>query len=341
MSSDRRAYFVALILCILLIAGALLALLLGSADISVPDVFGALFGSEGSDMARFVVVETRLPAMLTSVFAGAALALAGLLMQTCFNNPLAGPSIMGISSGASLGVALVIMLGSSYVGLWGKFAIVSGAFVGAMAVLAVLLVFSFVVRSAEMLLIIGILVSYLTSSIISLLNYFASERAVHSFVLWGLGNFNSVDLSAMPAFAGLCIIFILGSFPYIRSLNTLLFGTEYARSVGVDVSRVRGGLLIVAGALTAVVTAWCGPIGFIGLVVPHIVRMSLASSNHRRVLPFTVLAGAVIGVWCLVLSVLPSVWRPGNMPINAITPIIGVPVIIYVLLNRRKILYFN
>lgn len=341
MTSDRRAHIVAVILCMLLIAGALLALLLGSADISVSEVFDALTGSDDNEMTRFVVVETRLPAMLTSVLAGAALALAGLLMQTCFNNPLAGPSIMGISSGASLGVALVIMLGSTYVGLWGTFAVVSGAFIGAMAVLLVLLIFSYLVRTAEMLLIIGILVGYLTSSIISLLNYFAPEKAVHSFVLWGLGNFSSVDLSTMPVFAGLCILFVLLSFPYIRSLNTLLFGTGYARSVGVNVTRVRGGLLLISGALTAIVTAWCGPIGFIGLVVPHIARMSLASSNHRRVLPFTVLAGAVTGVWCQVLSVLPAVWIPGNMPVNAITPIIGVPVIIYVLLNRRKLLYFN
>lgn len=341
MTSDRRANIVAFILCILLVFGGFLALLFGSADISVTDVFSALCGFCDNDMARFVVVESRLPAMLTSVFAGAALALAGLLMQTCFNNPLAGPSIMGISSGASLGVALVIMLGSSYVGLWGIFAIVSGAFVGAMAVLVILLIFSFWMRSAEMLLIIGVLVGYLTSSMITLLNYLAPERAVHSFVIWGLGNFNSVDLSVMPVFAALCSVFILLSLPYIRSLNTLLFGTEYARSVGVDVTRVRAGLLLISGALTAVVTAWCGPIGFIGLVVPHMARMALASSNHRRIIPFTILIGSVTGVWCLVLSVIPSLWIPGNMPINAITPIIGVPVIIYVLLNRRKLLYFN
>jgi len=341
MTYYRRTYPLAFLLFILLIAGAVSALLLGSADIAVSDVFSALSGLNDNEMTRFVVIETRLPAMLTSILAGSALAIAGLLMQTCFNNPLAGPSIMGISSGASLGVALVIMLGGTYVGLWGNLAIVAGAFAGAMIVLAVLLIFSCLVRSAEMLLIIGILVGYLASSIISLLNYFSPERAVHSFVLWGLGNFNSIDLSDLLGFGALCIIFILLSFPYIRSLNTLLFGNEYARSVGVNVSRVRGGLLLISGALTAVITARCGPIGFIGLVVPHMARMILASSNHRKVLPFTILIGATIGVWCQVLSVLPSVWSPGNLPINAITPIIGVPVIIYVLLNRRKLLYFN
>lgn len=292
-------------------------------------------------MSRFVIIETRLPALLTSLLAGAALAVAGLLMQTCFANPLAGPSIMGISSGASLGVAVVIMLGASYVGLWGSMAIAAGAFIGAMSVLGILLLLSAAVRSSEMLLIIGILVGYLTSSIISLLNYFAPERAVHSFVLWGLGNFSNVDLSILPYFAVLCLLFIAISFPYIRSLNALLFGADYAHSAGVNVARVRTGLLLVSGALTATVTAWCGPIGFIGLVIPHIARMSLGSSNHRTVLPVTVLAGAFVGLLCQILSVLPSLFMPGNIPINAITPVIGVPVIIYVLLNRRKILYFN
>lgn len=338
--TNRRTTTVLSILTVLIIICLPFGLLLGSVAISPGQAFDALCGN-GDAMSRFVIIETRLPALLTSLLAGAALAVAGLLMQTCFANPLAGPSIMGISSGASLGVAVVIMLGASYVGLWGSLAVAAGAFAGAMLVLGVLLLFSAAVRSSEMLLIIGILVGYLTSSIISLLNYFAPERAVHSFVLWGLGNFSSVDLSILPYFAVLCLLFIAISFPYIRSLNALLFGADYAHSAGVNVGRVRTGLLLVSGALTATVTAWCGPIGFIGLVIPHIARMALGSSNHRTVLPVTVLAGAFVGMLCQILSVLPSLFMPGNIPINAITPVIGVPVIIYVLLNRRKILYFN
>lgn len=338
--TNRRTTTVLSILTVLIIICLPLGLLLGSVAISPGQAFDALCDNSDA-MSRFVIIETRLPALLTSLLAGAALAVAGLLMQTCFANPLAGPSIMGISSGASLGVAVVIMLGASYVGLWGSLAVAAGAFAGAMLVLGVLLLFSAAVRSSEMLLIIGILVGYLTSSIISLLNYFAPERAVHSFVLWGLGNFSSVDLSILPYFAVLCLLFIAISFPYIRSLNALLFGADYAHSTGVNVGQVRTGLLLVSGALTATVTAWCGPIGFIGLVIPHIARMALGSSNHRTVLPVTVLAGAFVGMLCQILSVLPSLFMPGNIPINAITPVIGVPVIIYVLLNRRKILYFN
>ena len=238
-------------------------------------------------------------------------------------------------------MAVVMMLGASYVGIWGNFAIVAGAFAGALAVLLILMLFSAVVRSAEMLLIIGILVGYLTSSVISLLNYFAPERAVHSFVLWGMGNFNSVDLSVLPYFAMLCMLFIAMSFPYIRSLNALLFGVEYARSTGINVSVIRTGLILISGALTATVTAWCGPIGFLGLVVPHIARLMCGTANHRVLLPATALAGAVLGLICQIASVAPSLATGAILPVNAITPLIGVPIIIYVLLNRHRLVYFS
>ena len=338
-----RAWRPAIVVCLLLLLLAVcfpVGLLTGSVDIGLDELL-AIMSGEGDSLSHFVVIETRLPALLTALFAGAALAVAGLLMQTCFDNPLAGPSIMGISSGASLGVALVILTGVSYIGLLGNLAIVGGAFIGAMSILVILLLLSSVVRSSDMLLIMGILIGYLSSSIISLLNYFAPERAVHSFVMWGMGNFMGVDMGVLPYFGSLCALFVFLSFPSIRSLNALLFGAEYARSAGVNVSRVRTGLLLISGALTATVTAWCGPIGFIGLVIPHIARMALRSSNHRMVLPVTVLTGAFIGLLCQILSVAPSTFAAGTIPINAITPVIGVPVIIYILLNRRRLLYFN
>ncbi len=336
-----RRYFISISsLVVLLIILVPIGLLAGSVPIGIEETV-ATFCGHGNEMSKFIIIETRLPALLTGLLSGAALSVAGLLMQTCFNNPLSGPSIMGISSGSSLGVALVIMLGSSAIGIWGNLATVAGAFAGAMFVLVVLSIFSVLVKSSDVLLIIGILIGYLASSIISLLNYFAPERAVHGFVLWGLGNFNGVDNSLLPYFASLCIGFIAISFLYIRSLNTLLFGTEYARSTGLNVGRVRTSLMIISGALTAIVTAWCGPIGFIGLVVPHVARMILRSSNHRYVLPVTALGGAAVGLLCQVMSVLPSAFMSGSIPINAITPTIGVPVIIYILLHRRKLPYFN
>ena len=336
----NRATTYATVLTLISFFLLLWGLTLGSADIPISEI-ASVIGGKGSPTAQFIVLETRLPALLTAMLAGASLSVSGLLMQTCFANPLAGPSIMGISSGSSLGVALVMMLGASYVGLWGNIAIVTGAFAGAMVVLVILLLFSSIVKSSEVLLILGILIGYLTSSAISLLNYFAPEKAVHNFVIWGMGNFSSVHLSILPWFAALSVILMGLAMLYIRSLNVLLFGMEYARSAGIRPGRVRNGLMTISGALTAVVTAWCGPIGFLGLVIPHIARMLLSTSNHRVVLPITILTGAATGILCQVISVLPSCRIPGSIPINAITPIIGVPVIIYVMLNRRRLLYFN
>lgn len=312
----------------------------GSVQFSCTEIWQALT-SDTDSAAAFIITQNRLPALFTALLAGAALAVAGLLMQTCFNNPLAGPSIMGISSGASLGVAAVMLGGAGLAGIWGKMAVASGAFVGAMAVLGILLFFSALVRSAEVLLIIGILIGYLASSTISLLNFFAPDRAVHGYVVWGMGTFNAVGPDEMLVFAPLCIVLCLLSALYIKSLNTLLFGVEYASSTGMAITKVRSGLLALAGALTAAVTAWCGPIGFIGLAVPHIARILVAGSNHRVLLPATILCGAITGLICQIISVAPGAWYTGVLPVNAITPIMGIPVIIYVLLNRRKLLYFN
>ncbi len=329
-----------------IIITALIALLLplgltvGGVELSLATVADAL--TDGSDpVARYIVVENRLPALLTALIAGAALSVAGLLMQTCFNNPLAGPSIMGISSGSSLGVALVIMLVGGAAGLWGNVAVIAGALAGALAVLALLSLVSLVVRSADALFIVGILLGYLASSVITLLSFFSTDSAVHSYVVWGLGTFASVGLERLPALAILSALLLAGSALYIRSLNAMLMGERFAANVGISVRRVRTGLLFLSGALTAVVTAWCGPIGFIGLVVPHVARIALHSSNHAKVLPVTALCGALTGLLCQIISVAPMLSKGGAIPINAITPVLGVPVIIYVLLNRRRLLYFS
>lgn len=190
-----------------------------------------------------------------------------------------------------------------------------------------------------MLLIIGIMVGYLTSSAISLLNFFSTQEGVHSFVIWGMGNFSGVTLDRLPMFSILILISLLLSFMLVKPLNALLLGARYAENLGVSIKATRNKLLLLSGILTAVVTAFCGPIGFLGLVVPHIARLALRSSNHTVLLPATALAGAVIALLCNLISVLPASW--GVIPINAITPVIGVPIIIYIIINRKKILYFN
>ena len=322
---------------VLTFAGVLLC---GSVDIPAAQVWAALTGGGVEREAwRIIVVDTRLTGALTALLAGAALSVAGLLLQTTFDNPLAGPSILGISTGASLGVAIVMMALGGALTAWGHMAVAAGALAGAMTVLGVLIVMAASLRSATMLLIAGILIGYLASSVIALLNFFASREGVHSYAIWGLGTFGGVTPEFMPVFAGLCLVCIGASLLYVKPLNAMLLGARYAQSAGVDMRRTRIGLLVLSGLLTAVVTAWCGPIGFVGLIVPHIARLSLRTSNHRPLLPFTALCGAATALLCLLLSVLPG--SAGIIPINAITPVVGVPVIIYIILRRKSIFYFN
>ena len=312
----------------------------GGVGLDAGEIMAALCGKAESTV-NFIVLDTRIPALTTAMAASAALAVAGLLMQTCFNNPLAGPSIMGISTGASLGVAVVLLALGGLLGFWGRLAVITGAFAGAGAVLAILLFFSSFVRSADILLIIGILIGYLSSSAISLLNYFATENSAHSFVMWGMGTFAGVGPESLPLFSALSLLLICMCIPYCKSLNAMLLGSRYAESSGVDMKGTRSALLAISGALTAVVTAWCGPIGFIGLVVPHIARMMCGTANHKILLPATALAGGALGLICQIASVAPSLATGTILPINAITPLIGVPIIIYVLLNRHRLVYFS
>ncbi len=319
-------------------------LLIGSVDIDPLAVWQIVTGrGHENHVWEIIILNTRLPMIATAALSGAALSVSGLLLQTAFNNPLAGPSILGVSTGASFGVAVVMLASGS--ALWltqsvGTYmTILIGALAGAALVLIVLLLFSTMVHSSSMLLIIGILVSYLTSSAVSLLNFFATEEGVHSYVIWGLGNFSGVTPSQLPFFAFFIIATLALSTTLVKPLNALLLGTRYAENLGVNTKQTRNSLLIITGILTAGVTAFCGPISFIGLVVPHIARLVLNTSNHNRLLPATMLAGATVALLCTLISVLPQ--QVGVIPINAITPIIGVPIIIYIIINRKNIQYFN
>ena len=269
---------------------------------------------------------------------GASLAVSGLMLQTAFRNPLAGPSIFGINSGASLGVALVMLLmgGSISAGafsLTGFVAVLVAAFVGAMLVMSIILLFSTVVRNPVMLLIIGIMIGYLANSAISLLNFFATEQGVQSYMIWGLGNFGGVTMEQMPAFAIISVVALCLSLLLIKPLNALLLGEQYAENLGINLQRVRNYLLFLTGLLTAITTAFCGPVAFIGLAVPHIARMLLTTDNHRVLMPATLLTGAVIALVCNIVCVLPG--DAGVIPLNAVTPLIGAPVIIYVVTRHR------
>lgn len=335
--------------CIVLLLGILFAanLFLGSAKIPFRSVLSILMGKgTEKDTWMYIVLQTRLPQAVTAMFAGAALAVAGLMLQTVFANPLAGPSILGIDSGASLGVALIMLLyggtvGGVAVGLSfsGYMAVIFGAFTGAVTILGIIIFFSTLIRSNVMLLIIGIMIGYITSSLISLLNFFSTAEGVFSYTMWGMGDFSGVSVEQLPYFCGILALGLLLALLLIKPLNALLLGERYAENLGVNVKRVRIWLLISTGILTAVTTAFCGPVAFIGLAVPHIARLMLGSSNHKLLMPVTLLCGGVIALLCNLLSVLPG--SAGLIPLNAITPVLGAPVIIYVIVNQKKIQYFN
>lgn len=325
---------------LLLVVLLAVSLLVGAVDIPASKVIDILLG-KGSDKAswNYIVLQSRLPQALTAMLCGSSLAISGLMLQTAFRNPLAGPSVFGINSGSSMGVALVMLYfgGSITAGtftLTGFFAVLAAAFVGAMAVMLVILFFSNLVRDNVMLLIIGIMLGYIASSAISMLNFFATEQGVQSFMVWGLGNFGGVSMKQMPAFASVCVIGLLASLLFIKPLNALLLGEKYARNLGVNTKRLRNNLLLVTGLLTAVSTAFCGPVGFIGLAVPHIARLILNTDNHKSLMPATILTGAAVAMLCNIITVLPG--DGGVIPLNAVTPLMGAPVIIYVILSQRR-----
>lgn len=292
-----------------------------------------------------IIKESRLPQAITALLAGSALAISGLMLQTLFRNPLAGPSILGISDGANLGVAIVMLAFGGAVQIIpglpisGYITIIIAAIIGAMAVLSIIIWFSSKVRSNTMLLIIGIMVGYMVSSLISILNFRASTDKVHAFVMWGMGNFSGVSIEKLPYFSLFTIIGLICSLLLIKPLNALLLGEMYAANLGVKIKPARISILICTGVLTATATAFCGPISFIGLAVPHMSRLLLGSSNHNHLVPITILTGGCIALLCNLLTVLPG--DNQIFPLNAVTPILGAPVIIYVILNRKNIQYFN
>lgn len=325
-------------LVILLLLLALVSLCVGSINISISESIDALCGN-GSDEMHFIMIELRFPQMITAILAGSALAVSGLLMQTLFENPLADPSLLGINSGASLGVAIALLvLGGSWTmgdnTLSGIVLTIVAAFVGASIVNVLLVVCSRLLHGNLALLIAGVMVSFVISAIISLLSFYASADGVRSFVVWGLGDFSEVSLQRLPLMIVLTMLPMLMLLWLATPLNAMLLGMDYATNLGINVRRVRTLLLLITGGLTATVTALCGPISFIGLAVPHIARMFFSTSNHRQLLPACVLIGANVALLSLIISHLPG--ERGILPLAAITPLMGVPIVFYILFKSRQ-----
>lgn len=337
-------YSILLLIAILLLF--VLNLFVGSINIPASAILDILIGNEVEKTAwNHIIIDSRLPQAITATLTGAALAVSGLLLQTAFKNPLADSGILGISAGANLGVALVVLMLGTSISVSGEYSlsysmsIILGAFAGASIILAIIMGFASVIKDTIMLLIIGIMVGYLTSSIITLLQYWSTTENAYSYMMWGMGNFSSVSLDQLPLYSLLILIGLLVSIALIKPLNALLLGDRYATNLGVNIKKVRWLLLFCAGLLTAITCAYCGPIAFIGLAVPHMSRLLLGTSNHKSLLPTTILIGAAIALICNLFSVIPG--STGILPLNAITPIFGAPVIIYVIINQKKIQYFN
>ncbi|MBQ0020307.1 MAG: iron ABC transporter permease [Bacteroidales bacterium] len=336
----RSLVMILLILSIPLFA--LLNLVMGSVSIPFGEVFSILFGNDcESEVWQNIVMLTRLPQTLTAIACGAGLAVAGLEMQTVFQNPLAGPSVLGVSSAASLGVAFVVLLSGalggslmSQFGIMGNTALTLAAIMGSMLVMLLIVWLSRKVDSNVTLLIAGVMIGYIATAIIGVLKYFSSEEDIRAYVIWGLGSFARVTGGQVYVFCSLMAVLLPLTCLLVKPLNMLLMGERYATNLGLNVKRTRFLIITSAGIIIAIVTAYCGPIMFLGLAVPHISRGLFRTSDHRWLVPATILAGASLALVCNLIARLPGF--EGALPINSVTALIGAPVALWVLLKRKK-----
>lgn len=321
----------------------LLDLVTGTVTIPPKEVFTILLGGEPAKESWLTIVMLfRLPKALAAVAAGAALAVSGLMMQTLFRNPLAGPSVLGISAGASLGVASVV-LGTALshrgarliegLGIGGNLTLVVAAALGAMAVLLALLICSRWVENVMTLLIVGLLGGFALNAVVSVLIHFSRPEMIQAYIAWTFGSFSTVTWREMQIFFPVCLLFTFMAFFTGKSLNILLLGETYARSMGLSFFLIRIVVISITAILVGSVTAYCGPIGFIGIAVPHLARAILAHSDHRLLLPVTALTGSIIALLADIISQLPG--QATVLPLNAVTALIGSPVIIWFILKRR------
>ena len=325
-----------------------LNLLLGSVKIPLSDVVRILVGADNPSVSSGdweiwsnIVWSSRVPQALTATVAGAGLAVSGLQMQTVFRNPLAGPSVLGISNGASLGVAFVVLLSGSLggvalskMGYVGDVAISIAAVVGALSVMGLILFVSQKVKGNVTLLIIGMMIGYLVTAIVGVLKFFSAEEDIRAYVVWGLGSFARVSGDQMMLFVVLMAVLLPLSMLMAKPMNLLLMGDEYAVNLGLNLRRSRMLVISCSGVLVAIVTAYCGPVMFIGMAVPHLCRALFRTSDHRLLMPGTALTGSALALVCNLIARMPGF--EGALPINSVTALIGAPVIAYVLFKRNS-----
>ena len=321
----------------------LLNLFLGSVMIPFESIWNILWGMDEGESVIWqnIIWKSRVPQALTAMVAGAGLAISGLQMQTVFRNPLAGPSVLGISSGASLGVAFVVLLSGSLggialsrLGFMGEIALTLAAIIGALSIMALIVYVSQKVQGNVTLLIIGVMIGYVANAVIGVLKFFSVEEDIRAYVIWGLGSFARVSGNQIMVFVSIMAILLPLSFLLIKTLNLLLLGDAYARNLGLNIKRARLQVITCSGVLVAIVTAYCGPITFLGLAVPHLCRGIFRSSDHRVLMPASLLAGAALALLCNLIARMPGF--EGALPVNSVTALVGAPVVVSVLFKKRR-----
>lgn len=319
-----------------------LNLVLGSVSIPLRAVWNILWGTGNESVIwQNIIWKSRVPQALTALVAGAGLSVSGLQMQTVFRNPLAGPSVLGISSGASMGVAFVVLLSGSLggvalskLGFMGEIALTIAAIVGSLSIMALIVFVSQKVRGNVTLLIIGVMIGYIANAVIGVLKFFSVEEDIRAYVIWGLGSFARVSGNQMTLFICIMVVLLPLSFLLVKTLNLLLLGDAYARNLGLNIKRARLLVITCSGVLVAIVTAYCGPIIFLGLAVPHLCRGMFRTSDHRILMPASLLAGASLALVCNLIARMPGF--EGALPVNSVTALVGAPVVMSVLFNKRR-----
>ena len=319
-----------------------LNLVLGSVSIPLRSVWNIRWGTGNqSGIWQNIIWKSRVPQALTALVAGAGLSVSGLQMQTVFRNPLAGPSVLGISSGASMGVAFVVLLSGSLggvalskLGFMGEIALTIAAIAGSLSIMALIVFVSQKVRGNVTLLIIGVMIGYIANAVIGVLKFFSVEEDIRAYVIWGLGSFARVSGDQMTLFICIMVVLLPLSFLLVKTLNLLLLGDAYARNLGLNIKRARLLVITCSGVLVAIVTAYCGPIIFLGLAVPHLCRGMFRTSDHRILMPASLLAGASLALVCNLIARMPGF--EGALPVNSVTALVGAPVVMSVLFNKRR-----
>ena len=336
--SYKKHFILLSVLLLLLFA---MNISLGSVSIPFKDILNTLLGATSAKESwQTIVLNFRLPKAITAILVGSGLSVAGLLMQTLFRNPLAGPFVLGISSGASLGVALLILGSSLFGGFFSANSISNWSLpvassLGAFLVLSAVIIAANRVRNTMSILIIGLMFGSLTSAVISVLAYFSEAEQIQQFLFWSFGSLGNLSWNELIVFILIYSIGMLATIAIIKPLNSFLLGENYAKSLGINVKKSRNIILLITSVLTGVITAFAGPIAFVGLAVPHIARMIFSTSNHKVLIPAVVILGAIIMLICDAIAQLPT--SEFTLPINAITSLFGAPIVIWLLIRKKKL----